>query len=441
MTLQRTVADNQPIHFDLKSLTDQIGGSAAAFLSGISDLVGVGGSANLAVSVTSTLHLDFGIDLSDPAAPTPVIYDSTSWQLDARLAGTAMTFQAAAGPLGLFIKNGTVTLDADGLPGTAAPARFQLGLKPNLVNHRYGLSEIGTSQIDLSLQAGVKADLPVFFPTDSDRLNPNLSITIPSLSQLFQGNTSQVTVTAPDLAAALSSLSLGDSLGSAALGLDKLLEVLQNALNGEVFGIPLPLVGTSLKEGAQFVQKMREELIPLLQGGAGARTIGLIQQALFNALGPPGLRLLVLNKDFDDQGADGVPDSAPDYHDVEHTKSADQIQFNLNLHSDLVSTSVPIGFDLGVPALNLKVDGRVKLMIGFDFKLSFGVSRRDGFYLDTSRVNELRVSIDVTTPGLNASGNLFFLHLNAKDDPAHPSHFGGAFLVEPIISSVPCERG
>src|SRR5262249_53023306 len=47
-----------------------------------------------------------------------------------------------------------------------------------------------------------------------------------------------------------------------------------------------------------------------------------------------------------------------------------------------------------------------------------------------SHVNELRVGVDVTVPGLNANGTLFFLALNAQDDPANPSHFGGAFLVD-----------
>src|SRR2546423_5211734 len=206
-----------------------------------------------------------------------------------------MNFQATAGPLGLFIKNGAVTLDGDGNPATTDQARFAVNIKDRAGSGRYSLSELSTSQLDFSLTAGLKADLPVFFPTDSDRLNPNLTITVPSLGQLFQGNTSQVTVTAPNLAAVINNLSLGDSLGAATAGLDKLLEVLQNALDGKVFGISLPLIGHSLKDGAQFIQHIREDLIPSLQGN-GARTIGLLQQAIFNSLGPPGLKVLVLNK-------------------------------------------------------------------------------------------------------------------------------------------------
>src|SRR6185503_5796631 len=125
----------------------------------------------------------------------------------------------------------------------------------------------------------------------------------------------------------------------------------------------LPLIGDSLKDGAQFIQHIREDLIPALESGQ-AQAVSLVQQALFNALGPPGLKLLVLNKDFHDAGGDGVPDAAPDFHDVPTVSTPDQIQFNLDLHSDLVSSSVPIDFDLGLPALSLDVMGDVKLMVG-----------------------------------------------------------------------------
>jgi len=65
----------------------------------------------------------------------------------------------------------------------------------------------------------------------------------------------------------ISNLNLGDSLGAMTAGLDKLLEVLQRALDGEVFGIELPLIGDSLKEGAQFLERIRQDLIPALQEG------------------------------------------------------------------------------------------------------------------------------------------------------------------------------
>src|SRR4029077_12643367 len=121
-------------------------------------------------------------------------------------------------------------------------------------------------------------------------------------------------------------------------GLDKLLEVLQGALDGKVFGISLPLIGSSLKDGAQFIQKIRDQLVPALEGN-GARTIGILQQAIFNSLGPAGLNILLLNKDYHDQGGDGVPDAAPDYRDVENDSAPDHVQFNLRLHSALVETS------------------------------------------------------------------------------------------------------
>ncbi|HLO19184.1 MAG TPA: calcium-binding protein, partial [Sphingomicrobium sp.] len=427
-TMARTVTKNQPINFDLQALTDLIGGQAEAFLSGVEGLVGTGGSANLAIAVSSTLQLDFGIDLSDPAAPEPVLYDSTGWTLTLSVLGTAMSFQATAGPLGLFVKNGTVTLDRDGNPGTADSARFALTLRPDASDHHYALSELSTGNLDLTLEAGLSADLPIFFPTKADPLSPNLSIVAPSLAELFEGDISHVTFTAPDLAAVIGSLSLDNQLGSLVGGLDLLLSVLQAALDGQVLGISLPLIGDSLKDGAQFLEQIRLKLNEALESGGNA--IPLVQDAIFSALGSPDLNLLVLNKDFNDQDGDALPDPAPNARDVAYSSTPDQVQFDLVLHSDLVASTVPIDFDIGLPALGLDVDGNVKLMVGFDLAFSFGVNKRLGFYLDTSRANELSIGANITVPGLNANGNLFFLSLNAKDNPNDPSHVGANFVVD-----------
>ena len=91
---------------------------------------------------------------------------------------------------------------------------------------------------------------------------------------------------------------------------------------------------------------------------------------------------------------------------------------------------VPINFDLGIPALNLQVDGDVNIRLGFDVQFGFGVSKADGFYLDTSAENEMAVQFEVTIPNFDATGNLFFLQLEAKDHPATPSKFKGAFGID-----------
>ena len=98
--------------------------------------------------------------------------------------------------------------------------------------------------------------------------------------------------------------------------------------------------------------------------------------------------------------------------DVEVECADNAITFNIRLKKSLalIDTSAhPINFDIGIPGLGLAVTGNVKVQIGFDLKLYFGISVSDGFYFDTSAAEELRVDFKVTIPGLHAKGSLLFL--------------------------------
>ena len=67
-----------------------------------------------------------------------------------------------------------------------------------------------------------------------------------------------------------------------------------------------------------------------LLDGAQQKSISLVQQAIFNALGPAGSNWLVLDKDRNDAGADGVPDTAPHFNDVFQDSDTSHVQFNLH---------------------------------------------------------------------------------------------------------------
>ena len=66
----------------------------------------------------------------------------------------------------------------------------------------------------------------------------------------------------------------------------------------------------------------------------------------------------------------------------------------------------------------------------------FGVSKSEGFFLDSSDAKELEVRVDVTLTEPNdesepwASGSLFFLEANAHLDPAHPTTLSGSIGID-----------
>ena len=187
----------------------------------------------------------------------------------------------------------------------------------------------------------------------------------------------------------------------------------------------LPMVGNRLGQAADFIAKFRNGLLAqiraeLIQAGD---PIALVKEAIFKSLGKDGLDLIVKS--------DGSPINTADDVEIECTGSAINFKIRLLKSLAIVDTSAhPINFDIGIPALGLAVNGNVKVQIGFDLKLYFGISAADGFYFDTSAADELKVDFKVTIPGLHAKGSLLWLQLDVADDSDDPSSFTGYFNVD-----------
>ena len=208
LNFQTAYANSLPFQLDLADLVSNLAGDNAAvraFLEAATTLVQIRGSGNLTVSAGAKLTLDFGLDLSNPSTVKPFFYDSTGVELTAKVLGTNLEIEASLGAVfGIFIKDGKVTLDADGDPTTTAAqgdkgAIFRLGLKDNNGDGRHYFSEswFNSGSIDLTLQGGVSAQLPIFAPTESTPLSGDsdtngdgyadnvLAIEIPDLLRLF----------------------------------------------------------------------------------------------------------------------------------------------------------------------------------------------------------------------------------------------------------------
>jgi Ca2+-binding RTX toxin-like protein len=404
-----------PINLDLAALASGVPG-----LSGVDKFIDLGGSGLLTVQAGAALNLDLGLDLSTPSSPKPFVYDTTILALTAKVLASDLDFSAAIGPLGIFVRNGTAVLDEDGSGASTDPAAFTIALQSDPGDHRYLLTELNTSVVNPDLVGAVDINLPLFWPTESLPLGGpspanNLHIVIADLSDI--ANTT--TITTPDIAATFGSVDLLTQLAVVTDGLDLLLKTIQDALNGEVFGVSLPLVGSKLKDGAQFIQDIRTQVVAKLKA-APDQTLEAVQQAIFDALGPAvgGLNILTLDPNFAD---DGVGNLLPDFHDVAYLLSGDALKFTLAIHKTqaLVDTSAnPISFDIGFPGLGLKASGNVSIEVGFDFTLGFGVSKTDGFFFDTSAAQELTTGILLRIPDLKGAGSLGFLTLEVSDEDA-----------------------
>lgn len=237
LTFSVGYANSFPLQLDLKELVASLTGeneAVAAFLDAATTLIQVEGSGQLTVSASAELTLDFGIDLTRPLAPRPFFYDTTGVELRAKALGSDLEIEASLGSIvGIFIRDGAVTLDADGNPETDAGdgdqgAEFRLGLRDNNGDGRHYFNEdwFNSDSIDLHLLGGVSAMLPIFAPTeglalggDSDENGDGypdnqLVIDIPDLMRLFTDTRADSGVATVRIPGGLNDLEIQDLSGN-----------------------------------------------------------------------------------------------------------------------------------------------------------------------------------------------------------------------------------
>ncbi len=215
----------------------------------------------------------------------------------------------------------------------------------------------------------------------------------------------------------------GTNIRSVIDGMDGFLTNLDTAINNQIFAnSSLPLVGDQLKNTQQIIKNFQDDIKAKLQEAIGTSngTVTQVREALLRALGPSGFNFL---KDANGNGIVNLGD-------ITVTETANNVLFGLQFGqtAKALNPATPIKFSTGLPGLKLDVTGNVTPKLGFDFNLNFGVNS-SGFYVDTAAADELKLNLDVTTPGLDPKGRLGPLVLDVDDDSSNPTRFNGSFGV------------
>ena len=416
------------------------------------------GAAGLGATGYVDAQLAFGINLD--TGEIFLYEDDTSITGSLKAYSDTLTFNAALGPLGLFIQEGT--------------ARVDLGFDFDLVDGETGgWVAIGDAFDDFELSGitspTINATLPLYFPTDSDYLGDiRFSPTVDLTGGDF--NFGNLIPYVPDLSNIdFSNLSLFDNVGLTIDALDLFLEQVQNFMYGEVFGIDLPFIGDSLAAGGDFLENIRSQVIqPFRDIIANAPEVAgeLVQNFLFTILGPggdvwtsgdtyydifnalPGLGKLVEPTDgtvidWNTFNPDNVDDTtAADYvtftHDGEDTAEDwmdDQVQWDFRL-GDRYTPDVDLSFDLGFPALGLESDATLNLQLLWDLALGIGINRTDGAYIDIeneARALDIHQTPEDDTDDIEISDELY-LRADAWFDPGDRLSGKLAFLQVDMFS-------
>ncbi len=377
--------------------------------------------------------LDLGIDLNDPESPRPFLYETSNLGLLANVNGTGIQFTTTLLAMGIGVTNGQFVLD-EGEQRAVKNGAF-LGLvlddrNPDTAQGKIYLDDLLENPgeyVDMDLRGRIAATLPLSVIVDNTAIPVgNVELLIGDLGNIEE----TTTLVVPDVDSFLEQFNLFDNLQGLLTGLDVILQRVESIMRGEVFGVRLPLIGDNLKDAATFIRDFREGFFAELQARFAEhqnKTSEIVRHALFDALGPSGLGLL---GDLNGSNDVTVDDVVAVTRDTDHNGSVDDVKFDLLLDQGVTLLELPVEFDVGLPGLALDLEGTVEVGLGFDWRLAFGISRQDGFYFDTSRSNELQLALDARIPGFHARGELFFLQVDASDDPANPSRFGPAINID-----------
>lgn len=361
-------------------------------------------SAQILADAFGRFELSFGIDVSNALAPEIFVEDSSGVTFGVTISNSnPLDFSATIGaPL-----IGNVSLAVQGANGLV-DLTARLGLAPSSAGDgRYVIDPLnmsaGLSALTLTPTAGGTAtvDLPLYFPTStlplggstSDLNSDGFADNVLHVEASFDATgMTQTKVITPNLAANFGIISIINNptlvINSVKTGLNGLFDKIDDGLESGVFNAKIPLVGDKLKSelgfanGNSFVDKLKSDINAKLNAALaainGRTTVDLIQQALFDALGPgsdgKGPGILV---DRNNQRITRVQD-------VLVVATTDFIQFDLRLSDKLVSKVVPLDIAASIPGLDLNVNGDVKLDLGYQFEFGFGFHKTDGFYFDTT---------------------------------------------------------
>jgi Ca2+-binding RTX toxin-like protein len=463
------------------------------------------------------------------------LFDDTAITARFNAGAEDVSFRAAVGPLGIFVSEGEVDLGgrigADSNDPSTDPLNFfragldfdqpsDDGRAPIFASgtsgssndpHRRQLAETVVENLSdtfsAQLEGGLDVSLPVFFPSDSiERGSVEYSVGFLLDSENGLATTGAgiefFKVGEPgavefgelfDLSGLLDlgQLSLFDNILLAVDGFDLFLGGIQDVLDGEIFGIELPLIGDSLADGARFIEDLRDDFVePFRDAVEHAETFvddqenpdrNIVSKLLFDLLAPTGLLLVTRDADgnaladedvFTARTANLVTDldaaleagqfflrqvidldgtrrnDAGSYFEADGSVVTDGeidiaqipsesiqdiafLEWDFRLGQSLAAVDADIALDFGLPALGLEADGAIGLELGWDLELGFGLDFANGFYFDIGSASELEVEIDVILPD-RLTGRLAFLQLDAINAG---SGLGATFVVDVVNKS------
>ncbi len=383
----------------------------------------VRGDGKVRLRADAKIDIELGIDLSNPKAPRPFLYSGptgTQAGVGVKVWAKDINFSASVLSFGVGIQNGFVAIDSDGVaestfnPDDKLSYSVSLTDTDGLADGRVYFDSLTLGNLQQSPLAGqFHVNLPMSKKSDGSSIGAlDWTFAISTLSGGGWSSAPSINST-PNFGSLLSGLDLSSQLDGFSGGLADFFSILDVAIENQALIAKLPLIGDALRDAVRFVGDIRDKITDNL-AVFGPKSALIVQQKIYEALGPGGLNWLRDQNDANWRAS--TSNANVDVSDVALVQnSSTDVRYNVRLKQSLARVQVPVDFDIGLPLLGLDVDGQVQLELGFDWELTFGLDKSKGFYITTGVSDELRIALEATVPGFNATGTLGFLQVNVTD--------------------------
>ena len=433
------------LSFDM-NLLDMMSFAGIDLPQNIQDVLGdfIDLEANIVISLSggASAKLELGVDMS--TTPFRVFIGAgTALQVNV-LASASGDLTLTLGPIGFGIENGIVAVhsgeEAEGAAKEHAYLRYGLSQDHYLSD---GFSSI-ISGFALTSAGKVTAELPL---TGIDTLNVAINDLEAFMEKIKNGDLSAGGV---DLSGATMNVSeIFESLANPLFGVNPLTAILADkntilngiddmfdridlaitAADGVLGSMDVPVVKNKIREviKADFIDNFRITLRDTLSSAleqAGDDSVAQVVRDAMVTLFKDTLGILkgdtipILIKKEDGTTMEGILDADGALESGAVMDDADAVEWDVTLGKD-ITFDQQFDFDLGLSELPLELNatGGVNLVIGWDFKLWFGISIARGFYMNVAET-EMEFYAKLTLPGLAVTGSLFILEASIvnRDD-------------------------
>jgi Ca2+-binding RTX toxin-like protein len=355
----------------------------------------VGTPASVAANGTSRLQLKHQMDV-DNRNPVGYLLNNSSWISTAyanasATQGTPVTMSGASGLLGMELVDGAFVIAGDlTSPNPSNPARFDSGFASQ--TGRTLVSGLPNQPPATLSTGGLKLDIGII-PEVTGSVDPNrFHVQIGDLA--LPGSTTDL-VGSPNFPTLRTQINLLDHLSAIPPSVSAMLGKLADQLERDVFGIPLPLIGSHLDEAASFVRDLKERFdntFDTLSQFSTSDIENAINDAIGNLLNQPG-----------------------DYVTFNGNVTG-EVRFQVLITGAPISETVSASTDLGLPALGIALETELGVLGTYTFGFDIVVSVDDGVYIDTTN-ETLRMDLDINASG-SAVGRLGWLAVSATIMPS-----------------------